>query len=226
MKDLGPYARHLRPFLNVNHENGTTSEVDTSSSLDGGFLGNSQFRGDEFTYTRLAVSVPQENTQGGTVHSPRDNVDTYSLTLCDSSIAESTTADDPDESSSTTDQDSFTSVGMIASWLESFSRQNIGTTDTDISPDNALLQLLIDSPSSEEVLELVADAQVEGRPWDGDGVQYRTMTTNGLVFGGSNVDMQTVVHAPCGLLELKITNAHSAEDVILVELECIAITDM
>ena len=226
MKDLGPYARHLRPFLNVDHENGTLVEVDTETATDVGLIGNTHFQGDEYTYTRLAVSTPAENTFSGTGQNNADGVDTYSLTLCDSSVDEATTADDPDESSTGSDQDSFVSVGMIASWLGTFKQQDIGTDATNISPNNALLQLLVDSPSSEEVLELIADAQVEGRPWDGDGSAYRTLTTNSIMVASSNLNAEQIVHAPCGLLKIDIANAHTGSDTLNIEIECLAISDM
>ena len=226
MKDLGPYARHLRPYLTANHENGTTAEVDTSTSNDVGFLGNTHFQGDEFTYTRLAVSTPMESTGDTNAVTPIDLVDTYSLTLLGSSVDEATTADDPDESTARGDQDSYVSVGMIESWLTTFKQQDIGVDATNINPDNALLQLLVDSPSSEEVLELIADAQVEGRPWDGDGSAYRTLTTNSILVATANQQAEQIVHAPCGLLQLNLTNAHSGSETLAVEIECLAISDM
>jgi hypothetical protein len=225
MKDLGPYARHLRPFLNVGHENGTITEITADSKLGG----NTHFQGDEYTYTRLAVSTPvEEDLASGANASfrPGNLVDSYSLTVCDSSVDEATTADDPDGSDDEMDQDSFVSVGMIASWLGTFKQQDIGTDATNISPNNALLQLLVDSPSSEEVLELIADAQVEGRPWDGDGSAYRTLTTNGFLSANSNLENEIIVHAPLGLMQIALVNGHSAQDTIGVEIECLAISDM
>jgi hypothetical protein len=115
---------------------------------------------------------------------------------------------------------------MVASWLGTFKQQDIGTDATNISPNNALLQLLVDSPSSEEVLELIADAQVEGRPWDGDGSAYRTLTTNGFLSANSNFESEIIVHAPLGLMQITLVNGHSAQDTIGVEIECVAISDM
>ena len=83
----------------------------------------------------------------------------------DASVTEDTTPDSPDESGSTTDEDSFVSVGMIAEWLDSFKRSakfdagnSAGTATLD--SDNALLQLRSQQGADkEEVLELVEDAQ-------------------------------------------------------------------
>ena len=92
MKDLG-YGRSLRPYLSVNHENGTTNEMDTeSSNLVPHFVG------DEWTYSRAAVATPIEEAHSGSAGTgyirEYDLVDTYSFTLCDASVIESTTDED------------------------------------------------------------------------------------------------------------------------------------
>ena len=227
MSDLGPYARHLRPFLDVNHENGTTPEQTADGSVAGGLPYNTFFQGDEYTRTRLAVSTPIESTQGGTTQEPRDAVDTYSLTLCDASVTEDSTADDPDESSGFGDQDSFVSVGMIAEWLTSIKKRPIASGDgVRVQADNALLQLMADSPSSEEVLELVEDGSEEGRPWDLDGSAYRTLTGQAFYLTNVNQSATQIVHVPCGLLELTQQNFHNASDINYTEFEILDIYDM
>ncbi len=52
--ELGPYGKTLRPYLNVNHENATHTELDTESSSGLFLLPN--FQGAEWTYSRAAVS--------------------------------------------------------------------------------------------------------------------------------------------------------------------------
>ena len=179
MKDLG-YGRDLRPYLNVNHENGTTEEVVGNRSTSGSDLGHTfspVWVGDEWTYSRAAVATPAETTSSGNINE-FDLVDTYSFTLLDSSVTEDTTPDSPDESGSTTDEDSFVSVGMIAEWLDSFKRSakfdagnSAGTATLD--SNNALVQLRSQQGADkEEVLELVEDAQKEKRPWQLSGASY------------------------------------------------------
>ena len=226
MKDLGPYARHLRPFLNVQHENGTLAELD--SEVDpAGWMVNNKFQGEEYTRTRLAVSTPGENIDQSEIRNA-DSVDTYSLTLCDASVAESTTADDPDESTGGSDQDSFVSVGMIDTWLKSFAKKPLATTDSlRIQADNPLLQLRIDSPSSEEVLEIVEDSSEEGRPWDLDGLQYTALTMAGYVRTNNNATGGSIiVEVPCGLMHFYQANADSSSDTIVTEFEILDIYDM
>ena len=226
MEDLGPYARHLRPFLDVNHENATNAEMDTSSSGTGGFTLNTHFQGDEYTRTRLAVTTPFENTSSST-GTQADHVDTYSLTLCDASVAESTTADDPDEGSTASDQDSYVSVGMIDSWLTSISKSPLATSDSlRIQADNPLIQLRIDSPSSEEVLEIVEDSAAEGRPWDLDGSQYTSLTGQAYYRSSANQSKEQIIYVPCGLLQLDQVNGHSATETITTEFQILDIYDM
>ena len=114
MKSLG-YGRQLRPYLNQAHENGTLTEITTTTDL------SPNVQADEWTYSRAAVATPAEAGSGGTF-GPSDLVDTYSFTILDDSVVESDTTDDPDESNASTDQDSYVSVGMIAEWLDSFKR--------------------------------------------------------------------------------------------------------
>lgn len=224
MKSLGPYGRTLRPYLDVNHENGTTVEIDSEASSALGITPN--WVGDEWTYSRAAVSTPAENTLSANAQG-RDLVDTYSFTLLDASVTEDATADDPDESGTLTDQDSFVSVGMVAEWIDSIRRRhhdNIGA-NTIVDADNALLQLLADSPSSEEVLEIVEDGQQEGRPWDGDNSIYSNAVQGSYMQSTSGESSYAVFEAPCGLFNLTLQNDHTAET-LRVEFEVLDIRDM
>ena len=226
MSDLGPYARHLRPFLDVNHENGTTTEASTATSASGGYALNTHFQGDEYTRTRLAVSTPAENTSNSANYM-FDAVDTYSLTLCDASVTEDGTPDVPDESGSGSDQDSFVSVGMIAEWLTSINLKRGGLGDgVRIQSDNALLQLIADSPSSEEALELIEDAAEEGRPWDLDGSAYTSLTGQTIFRSGQHNSNKEIIFVPCGLLELTQVNGHSGSELVVTEIEILDIYDM
>nr|AGA18362.1 hypothetical protein [uncultured marine virus] len=228
MKSLR-YARNLRPYLNVNHENGSTVEIDTENSTALGI--SPSWIGDEWTYSRAAVATPGEADSSQSVQH-RDLVDTYSFTLLDASVTEDATADDPDESSTSSDQDSYVSVGMIDEWLDSFKRKALATgANTIIDADNALLQLVSQQGSDkEEVLELAEDAQKEGRPWDSttsDGVaQYTSGVQGSWCRSTTGESSYAVVTAPCGLLQLSIENSHTSSDDIRVEFEVLDISDM
>ncbi len=154
-----------------------------------------------------------------------DLVDTYSFTLLDDSVIESNTADDPDESSGRTDQDSFVSVGMIKTWLNSIKKKSLPDSGSMVSPDNPLLQLVADSVSSEEVLELAADSQAEARPWDLDASQYATGVTGHYcvaVNGESSTDAALV---PCGLMRLDFVS-NAAEQAVRIVFDVTPLGDM
>lgn len=222
MKSLG-YGRSLRPYLDVNHENGTTTEIDTENS--GGNSIYPPFSGDEWTYSRAAVATPLENTMIATVNAA-DLVDTYSFTLCDASVVESDTADSPDESGTQTDQDSFVSVGMLKEWLTSFRKQATpADSDEDIVSDNALLQLMHDAGAQkEEILEIAREGQVEERPWDLGGATHYSLAYGGLCRADGE-SAYIVFQAPCGLFQINTTSEAAAETVY-TEFDVLDIRDM
>lgn len=233
MKDLG-YGRSFRPYLDVTHESnsGSGSDTEVSSSTGTAPPGTITPRSyaDSWTYTRAAVATPAENTLTGTALNYHDLVDTYSFTLLGASVPEdpsSGTTDDPDESTVVTDQDSFVSVGMVDSWLSSFKKKDISTTDTDINPDNPLLQLRSQQGSDkEEVLELASSNQREGRPWDLDSAQYKELQELGFVkslTGESSVDLLSL---PCGLMKFQVDNLHSSSETIDIQFDVVGISDM
>ena len=223
MKSLG-YGRSLRPYLDVNHENGTTTEIDDESSGTNGIT--PPYTGDEWTYSRAAVATPQESTYNSNVNS-WDLVDTYSFTLCDASVTENDTADDPDESGSTTDQDSFVSVGMLKEWLGSFAKRTTpsGVT-TQLDDDNALLQLISQQGADkEEVLELAKDAQGEVRPWDLGGATHYSGTYAGVAHAVANESSYIIFQAPCGLFNVQ-SYSEAAAQTVYTEFEVLDIRDM
>ena len=224
MSDLGPYARHLRPHLDVDHENGTVNELDTETSPNG-FFGNTEFQGEEYTRTRVATTVPAKDSLTASVAS-YDLVDSYSLTLCGATIAEDGTADDPDGSGSVSDQDSFVSAGMIDSYLKSFKKKSLSTNDAHrIQSDNPLLQLN-GTMAKEEVLEVAEDSAEEGRPWDFDGSQYIDLTTQAYIRTNSNVGPEAIIQVPCGLLKYSQVNGSSSQESLTTVFEIIDIYDM
>ena len=223
MKELG-YGRSLRPYLDVNHENGTTTEIDSESS-SGDKAISPVYTGDEWTYSRAAVATPAESTND-TDAAVFDLVDTYSFTLCDASVAESTTPDSPDESWGGSDQDSFVSVGMLKEWLTSFKKQSVVTDDEDIISDNALLQLSHDAgPQKEEILELAKHSQVEGRPWDLNGATHYSTQYAGTALANGNESGYIVFQAPCGLFNVGLWSESAAQQVY-TEFDVLDIQDM
>jgi hypothetical protein len=228
MKSLG-YGRNLRPYLDVNHENGTTVEIDSEATAGSDALSiTPAYSGDEWSYSRAVVTTPMEDTvspSSATFYSA-DLVDHYTFTILGDSVTESTTADDPDESSPLTDQDSYVSVGMVAEWLDSFKRKLVTGAAANIDPDNALLQLRSQqAPDKEEVMELAAEGQTEGRPWDLDGAQFSQAVYQGFVTATSSESPTLVFNAPCGLFNLTIGNSAAAE-VVYADIEVLDIRDM
>ena len=228
MKSLG-YGRTLRPYLNVNHENGTTTEIDSETDLVGNEASgiNPGYTGDQWTYSRAAVTTPVEAAASGDTQQ-FDLVDTYSFTLCDASVIEQTTDDSPDESGSVTDQDSFVSVGMLKEWLGSFAKRTTPSSSiTALNPDNALLQLVSQQgPDKEEVLELAQKGQNEVRPWDLGGATHYSTTVQAYGRATSGESSYVVFQAPCGLLNLVLQNDHSSAENVKFQLEVLDIRDM
>jgi len=232
MKELG-YGRSLRPYLDVNHENGTTVEIDTENGAGLGITPH--FQGDDWQYSRAAVATPVEEDLSSGANSsfrPANLVDTYSFTLCDASVSEDVTAEDEDASDAEVDQDSYVSVGMIAEWLDSFKQRAAGTDGNlldinGLDADNALLQLAsVQGPQTEEVLEIAESSQKFGRPWDGEGAPYSALQLAGYshtVLAGSDY---VVFRAPCGLFQMSLQNNHTSSDRLGVTFEVLAIEDM
>ena len=225
MKDLG-YGRSLRPYLNVAHENGTTTEIDSEAQAGNALI--PAYTGDEWTYSRAAVATPIENTLSGAA-SLYDMVDTYSFTLCGDSVTEDGTPDSPDESGGGSDQDSFVSVGMLKEWLGSFKKKVVSTPGQfadELDADNALLQLRSQQGADkEEVLELAEDAQNEARPWDLGGSTHYGLHYAGVAHAVASESSYIVFQAPCGLFEVG-SYSDSAAQTIYTEFEVLAIEDM
>ena len=233
MKDLG-YGRSLRPYLTVAHENGSTNEMDGLSNNESNMI-TPHFVGDEWTYSRAAVATPIEAGEiGSGTPKMSDFVDTYSFTLCDASVPENVTVDDPTEASFYTDQDSFVSVGMISEWLDSFKKRAAGTDAggleiLGIDADNALLQLESDQgPQVEEVLELAESGQKEARPWQGLNTDGHYTSLNLQAFGRTllNGSDYIVFQAPCGLFQLNTENKSDSLDIVSATMKVLAIEDM
>lgn len=224
MKSLTPYARTLRPYLDVNHENGTTTELDTETSVSGGIVPSSV---GEWNYSSAAVTVPAEEASQGDGVDVRvlDLVDTYRWTIMGDNVVEAT---DDSNSNAPADQDSWVSVGMIYSWLSSFANRSDSAETTDMTDfdDNPLRQLLSDSISSEEVLEIAEDIEKEDPPWDRDGSYYQTAYNYEFVSSTQQQGNSKIIQVPCGLLNVTLENAHSETDAVALNIEVLDIQDM
>lgn len=225
MKSLG-YGRTLRPYLDVNHENGTTTEIDSESS--GGNAITPAFTGDDWTYSEAAVATPAEEPGSATRVDIRDLTDKYTFTLCDASVVEdSSSQSGTDSSGDVSDQDSFKSVGMLKEWIGSFKkRTSIANDANKVQEDNALLQLVSQQGADkEEVLELAAESQKEGRPWDLGGATHYSATYAGLAHAVGNESAYIVFQAPCGLWNVN-TYSEAAAQTVYTEFEVLDIQDM
>lgn len=224
MKSLG-YGRSLRPYLDVNHENGTTVEIDSEDS--GGLSVSPAYSGDEWTYSRAVVTTPAEFGDTSNTGQQRDLIDSYSFTILGDSVDEvGITSGDDDESSTITDQDSYVSVGMVSEWLGSFKKKLVTGASANIDEDNALLQLRSQQAADkEEVLELAAEGQTEGRPWDLDGAQFKQAVYQGFVTSSASQSPMLVFNAPCGLFNLTLGNSAAAET-LYADIEVLDIRDM
>ncbi len=225
LKSLG-YGRSLRPYLDVNHENGTTTEIDSETGTGNNI--EPRYTGDEWTYSRAAVATPIEEASTSGAPSVYDLVDTYSFTLCDASVTEDATAESPDASGGSVDQDSFVSVGMLREWLTSFKKKQTVVPDSDdIVADNALLQLISQQGADkEEVLELAEDAQLEQRPWDLNGSTHYSPTYQGIAYAVTGESSYIVFQAPCGLFNVKTVSDLPRAQVMECEFEVLDIRDM
>jgi hypothetical protein len=243
LKDLGPYAATLRPYLSHAHHDGTVPEVATQTSIgtDVGKIVPVVPDHAEWTYSSAAVAVPAEEDLSSGANSsfrPANLVDTYQWTLLGTSVNEETEAESSDASDAEMDQDSWVTVGIIDSWLQSFKlkQQAIPSSTNDTAhEDNPLNQLWADSVSSEEVMEIVEDIQKENQPWDRTGATYYNSVTRSCWAIGDQPGYM-VVEAPCGLLELDLvgyytdgntddSTSHTSEGVE-VEIEVLDIRDM
>jgi hypothetical protein len=228
MKSLG-YGRTLRPYLDQTHRDGTTPELATQT--DSNLQIKPLYQGDEWTYSKAAVSTPPEAATFGSTAYMSDLVDTYDFTILGSSENEDAggLAEGEDESSDISDQDSFVSVGMIEEWLDSFKTRPASVNSNvnqGLDADNALLQLRSQQGADkEEVLELAEDAQAEKRPWDLDGSAYTALMPLGFAQAYSGSD-SCVFQVPAGLLYLNTKNTHGSAEQIKITLDILDIQDM
>lgn len=226
LEDLGPYGRSFRPYLSPDHRNGVVVEIDTENVAGLGVAPH--FQGDEWTYSVFGVATPMEEQSANSDLQKMDLVDTYEVAICgDTEIEGGLESSDPDKKSESTDYDSAIVVGMIDQWLDSFKKKPLTPSGEVIDANNYLLQLEGEqTPAKEEILEIVAENQQEGRPWDSDGSAYKSLAflgyTRSILAGSDMVE----VAAPCGLLQVAIENNSGSSETIKVVLEVTAMDQM
>ncbi len=183
LKSLGPYSRNLRFQL----EDGT----EYTPTMEGG----------EWTNTKFAVEAPLDSANTSAELDAEDLIDDYSLTLCDASVVESA------EEGET----KYTTVGIIDSWVAARrSRSDFVSTDTAIDHDNnPLYNILSGSMASEEVLEIVEDAQKEEAPYSTSAATWRGLFHGGRLDSAVNVVDSTIVTCPAGLMKATFVSSDS-----------------
>jgi len=190
LKSVGPYMRSLRFGLNVSNGGGGTSE---SELADG-----------EWTVTRIAAETAMDSADASDPLEADNIIDDYTLTLCDDSVATGSA-----EGGGT----KYTTVGIIASWLDSRrSKADFISADTAIDHEaNPLYNLLSGSLASEEVLEIVQDNQAEEPPY-GDDSKWDDLFPQAELVSAVNAHDSTIVTCPAGLMQAVVTSVNTDDN--------------
>lgn len=185
LKDLGPYHRSLRFALNTSSGGGDAFST-----------------GGEYSATRIAVETAMDSANASDTLEADNIIDDYTLTLCDDTVA---------TGSAEGGETKYTTVGIIASWLDS-RRSTSDFINADVSIDheaNPLYNLLSGSMASEEVLEIVADHQQEEPPYGADTVWDDLFSQASLSTTIQSGWDQTIVSCPAGLMQMVIQSLNS-----------------
>ena len=182
VKDLGEYGRSIRPYLNQGHFAAATAgraslkpslwhsnDISYGGGSDyiasGATLTLNRMDGGDWTYTQLAHTVGAVDGQTQAL-AEGELVDKYSLMLTGDHIASSVSGESIGDNK-------WTAVSMTRAYMES--RRNPMPPDSN-SPSSAiqtnpnpLMQLMGDSASSRENLDIVQDIQREKPPYDALG---------------------------------------------------------
>jgi hypothetical protein len=186
LKQLSPYRRQLRFPLTVSD----SYSVELSQG--------------EWTNTSIAVEAPQDGGVTTAVGSD-DLVDSYTLTLCGPSVAESAAAGET----------KYSTVGIIDSWLnarrDTTGTANDGTDEPRINHElNPLYNLMSGSMASEEVLEIVEDAQKEEPPYSNVASVFTGIVPQARLYCSQHTADTAVVDCPAGLMSASITDQDPA----------------
>lgn len=185
LKDLGPYGRVFKPRL------------EASETL---FGGPSSHTG-EWNYTDIITNAPS-NQSTDQVESI-DLVDSYTLSLCGDTTAESGGSETV----------KFTNVGMIDSWLGS-RKKYAGADNTDSSEvqedlvfdaDNPLLLARGREVAGTMLLNEIRDTQKDEPPYV--DAEYSSLFTQDVVQTDANQTGISDIVAPLGLVKVTTTAA-------------------
>ena len=203
-REMGKYGRTIRPYFSQDHQ----SEGDESTWLMDVPSTTLAAAGGNWTYTRLA-SAPSF-LEGFTGSAGLPLVDSYSLTVLDSNLVDST--------STSLDVTTWTSVGMVESYnLDRMEEIPDATAGSAIqSPNNPLAALRSQSVMSGEVTEIAEEQELEAPPYDitaaGDSIDavYQAFPIAGTTLGGvalmRSFGLQFV---PAGIMSIQNTIANS-----------------
>ena len=205
-REMGKYGRTIRPYFSQDHEDSGDQAMwlmdvpDVTLAAAGG----------EWTYTKLA-SAPSF-LEGFTGSGGLPIVDSYSLTVLDSNLV--------DQTSTSLDVTTWTSVGMVESYnldrMEEIPDATIGSAIQ--SPNNPLAALRSQSVMSGEVTEIAEDQELEAPPYDitaaGDSIDavYQTFPIAGTTLGGVALMRSFgLLFVPAGLLSIQnyVSNSNS-----------------
>ena len=206
-REMGKYGRTIRPYFSQDHQ--ATSDAPLKL-WDVGTNAAATAAGGEWTYTKLASSPSFLEGFTGTAGLPI--VDSYTLTVLDDNLV--------DQTSTSLDVTTWTSVGMVESYnLDRMEEIPDATPGSAIqSPNNPLAALRNQSVTSGEVTEIAEDQEIEAPPYDttaaGDSIDavYRVFTIAGTTLGGVALERSFGLHfIPAGILSLTngVTNSAS-----------------
>ena len=187
LKQLSPYSRQLRFPL-----------VQGTPNYD------SRLNRGEWTNTKISVESPLDSATGTGYLRAADIVDTYTLTLCGDHVKET----------STVGEQKYTSVGIIASWLNA-RRKTVGTSVDGSDEEaidhetNPLYNLLSGTMASEEVLEIVEESQKEEPPYSPTDDEHRDMQFQGSMYSSQHQADYTIIECPAGLMRAVITDQNA-----------------
>lgn len=186
LKQLSPYARHLR----IAFDGSDSPEAELYSGV-----------GPEDTKFVVESQLDESNTGAITAD---DLVDTYTLTLVG------------DHATSSTDPTTkYTTVGVNKSWLDA-RRQPMNITDANAEgaseldhlqiahETNPLYEILSGSSIAEELSEVVEDDQLVAPPWS-NGDHYAAMTQAKL-YSSHNAPDSCLIEVPLGMMKLAATD--------------------
>lgn len=212
LKQLSPYARHLRVGWSST---GTAPTVLDASMYSGGIPEDTEF----------VVASQLDGDDTGALTSAK-MVDTYTLTLLG----------DHETSNAAGDPTQYTTVGVNKAWLDArrqpMDTTNDATAESESSLDyqqiahetNPLYEVLSGDNTAEELSEVVEDDQLVAPPWSND--DHWAEMAQGSLYSAVNSGMsECIFEAPLGLFVLDPDEIRSGATATW-EIEVLDIYDM